>query len=95
MLESEFSRSSTNTGLKLMKNDTTQKDKIDFLFGQVSVLGISLQAALNHHPNHEQIAFDIRKSYEQCVARMTPTNVSDAFLSGMKEALDLFVLKQD
>ena len=95
MLESKFSRSSTNTGLKLMNNNTSLKDNIAFLMGQVSVLGISLQAALNHHPNREQIASDIRESYEQCVARMTPTNVSDAFLSGMKEALYLFVLKQD
>lgn len=95
MLESKFSRSSTNTGLKLMNNNTSLKDNIAFLMGQVSVLGISLQAALNHHPNREQIASDIRKSYEQCIARMTPTNAPDAFLSGMKKALDLYVLKQD
>ncbi len=78
-----------------MANKLSQQDQIVFLMGQVSVLGIAIQASLAHHPNKDKVAADIYESYEKCIARMTPTLAPDAFLEGMQQALDLYVLKRN
>lgn len=66
--------------------------QIALAHGQISVLGMALQALLKHHPNPDGVAATLHESYEQSLSRALGRPFPDAFLDGMKTARDLFVL---
>lgn len=71
---------------------TKQEEQIAFIMGQVSVLGLALQAALKHHPEREAVAATIHENYENALAKTMPRPFPEAFLDGMKSVRDLYLL---
>lgn len=71
----------------------TLEEQLSFLTGQVSVLGMALQAALKHHPEREAVAATLHENYEKVMARTMQRPFPEAFLDGMKSARDLYLLK--
>ncbi len=79
----------------MVNNNDDLENKITWLMGQVSTLGIGLQAVIQHHPNKKEVAATIYENYEQAISKIYPTKMPDDFLRGMKSALDLYLLKSD
>lgn len=76
-----------------MNEQSEIERRVAFLMGQVSVLGMALQAALMHHPRRTEVALSIHENYEKAVSRVLPRGFPEAFLDGMKTARDLYLLK--
>ena len=72
----------------------SSEEKIAWLMGQVSVLGMGLQAALQHHPNRVEVAATLHENFEKSYAKKRSSSCPEAFLDGMKIARDFFLLKK-
>jgi hypothetical protein len=69
------------------------KEEIEYLTGQVSVLGIAIQAILQHHPSRDAVAVTMQQSFENALAKVASTPIPEAFLDGAHHAHDLYLLK--
>jgi len=67
--------------------------QIAFAQGQISVLGMALQAILKQHPDPAAIAATLHESFEQSLSRALGRTFPDAFVDGMNDAKSLFLLK--
>lgn len=71
---------------------TTKSDP--HLLGQITALGVAVQAILSTHPDRAAVAARIHEGIEQCLARSLAQGFPDEFVRGVESTRDVYLLRR-